>query len=127
MQRLSPILCLTLAGLALAGAAATAGRSVAPRSLDLGGTPLQLVSADGALWALTCDHGCSGQGKRSVGRIVEIDPQNGRVLASVKLARPGSIAVGAGGVYATDFWRGTVRRLDLRTLRLSATLHLKLP
>ncbi len=125
--RTAPILCLTLAGLALAGAAPTAGRSIALRSVDLGGTPLQLVTARGALWALTCDHGCSGEGKRSVGRLVEIDPQNGRVVASTRLARPGAIAIGAGGVYATDFWRGTVRRLDPRTLRLSATLHLKLP
>lgn len=127
MHRLSLILLLTLAGLAVTGAAPPAGRSVAPRSLALGGTPLQLVSADGALWAHTCDHACSGEGKRSVGRIVEIDPQNARVIASVRLARPGAIAVGAGGVYATDFWRDTVRRFDPRTLRLSATLHLKLP
>lgn len=110
-----------------AAATPTASRTVAPRSMDLGGAPLQLVSADGALWALTCDHACSGEGKRSVGRIVEIDPRNARVIASTTLARPGSIAVGTGGVFATDFWRGTVRRLDPRTLRLSATLHLKLP
>jgi streptogramin lyase len=58
---------------------------------------------------------------------VEIDPQNGRVIASTTLARPGAIAVGTSGVYATDFWRDTVRRLDRRTLRLAATLNLKLP
>jgi hypothetical protein len=110
-----------------AAATPTAGHPVVPRSVELGGAPLQLVSAEGALWALTCDHACSGEGKRSVGRIVEIDPRNARVIASTKLARPGAIAVGTGGVYATDFWRGTVRRLDRRTLRLSATLHLKLP
>ncbi len=95
--------------------------------MDLGGALLQLLSADGALWALTCDHACSGEGKRSVGRIVEIDPRNARVIASTKLARPETIAVGTSGVFATEFWRGTVRRLDPRTLRLSATLHLKLP
>src|ERR1700693_1936728 len=114
MQRLSLILLLTLAGFAVIGAAPPAGRSVAPRSVDLGGTPLQLVSADGALWALTCDHACSGEGKRSVGQILEIDPQTARVIASTTLARPGAISVGSGGVYATDFWRGTVRRLDPR-------------
>jgi hypothetical protein len=127
MHRLSLILLLTFAGLAVTGAAPPAGRTVAPRSVDLGGTPLQLVSADGALWALTCDHACSGEGKRSVGQVLEIDPQNGRVIASTTLARPGAIAVGSGGVYATDFWRGAMRRLGSRTLRLSATLHLKLP
>ena len=30
-------------------------------------------------------------------------------------------------MYATDFWRDTVRRLDPRTLRVTATLQLKLP
>ena len=49
------------------------------------------------------------------------------MIASTTLARPGAIAVGTRGVYATDFWRSTVRRLDPYTLRLSATLHLKLP
>jgi streptogramin lyase len=62
-----------------------------------------------------------------VGRVIEADPRTGKVIASVKLARPGAIAVGPGGVYVTDFWRNRVRRLDPRTLRSTATLHLKLP
>ena len=88
---------------------------------------LQLVSGQGSLWVLTCDRGCSGQGKRSVGRIVRIDPRSGRVVASVVLARPGAIAVGARGVYATDFWHDKVRRLDPRTLRVTRVLKLELP
>lgn len=97
------------------------------RPLELGGTPLQLLSARGQLWLLTCDHGCNGEARRSVGRVVEIAPRTGTVVASAKLARPGAIAVGPSGLYATDFWRDTVRRLDPQTLRLTATLHLKLP
>src|SRR5438552_268130 len=125
MMRLLRIPAVLVASAAVAasttGAAATpaAGRRVASLSVNLGGTPLQLVSQDGALWVLTCDHACSGEGKRSIGRIVEINPQPARVTASTKLARLGAIAVGTSGVYTTDFWRGTMRRLDPRTLRLS--------
>ncbi len=118
---------LMLAVLAIAAAAPTLAGNPTPRSLRLGGTPLQLVSAQGELWLLTCDHRCSGEAKRSSGRVLEIDPHRGRVVASAVLERPGVIAVGPGGVYATDFWRNTVRRLDPRTLRLTATLHLRLP
>jgi hypothetical protein len=118
-------------GLAVGNGSAEAAQSIVLRptrtALSLAGTPLQLVSAGGALWVLTCDRGCSGEARRSVGRLVEIDARSGRVIGSATLLRPGAIAVGAGGVYATDFWRNTVRRLDLRTLRLQATLHLKLP
>lgn len=93
----------------------------------VGGVPLQLLSAQGSLWLLTCDRNCSGEAKRSVGRVIEIDPRTNEVIGSVKLAHPGAIAVGSEGIYATDFERGSVRRLDPRTLRLTRTLHLKLP
>ena len=61
MMRLLRIAAVLLAGITVAAAATgaaaapTAGRSVVLRSVDLGGAPLQLVSADGALWGLTCD------------------------------------------------------------------------
>jgi hypothetical protein len=125
MRRSTTILSLLLCAFAMTGAAADGG--TVAESLRLGGAPLQLVSSGGTLWVLVCDRGCSGQAKRSVGRVIEIDARSGQVIASATLARPGAIAVGPSGVYATDFWRGTVRRLDLRTLRLTATLHLKLP
>jgi hypothetical protein len=44
-----------------------------------------------------------------------------------ELVRPGAIAVGRDAGYATDFWRGDVRRLDPSTLRVTAKVHLKLP
>lgn len=113
-----------LAGLGATPAAQ--GRSEAP-AIRLGGLPLALVSARGSLWVLTCDRGCSGMGRRSVGRVVRIDPGLGRVLGSAPIARPGAIAVGAQGVYATDFYRHAVRRLDPTTLRQTASLQLVLP
>ena len=105
----------------------SSGDGLRTTSLRLGGNVLQLVSGQGSLWVLTCDRGCSGQGKRSVGRIVRIDPRSGRVVGSAVLARPGAIAVGARGVDATDFWHDTVRRLDPRTLRVTRVLKLELP
>jgi hypothetical protein len=112
---------------AVAAAAPRLAHSSPRRSLSLGGTPLQLVSAGGALWVLTCDRACSGEARGSVGRVIEIDARSGRVIASATLTRPGAIAVAPDGVYATDFWRDAVRHLDPHTLRVTATLRLKLP
>jgi streptogramin lyase len=125
MRSTTTILCLLLSSLAIT-AAPSSGGPVA-RSLRLGGVPLQLLSARGKVWVLICDRGCSGQAKRSVGRIVAIDPRSGQAIVSAKLDRPAALAVGANGVYATDFWRDTVRRLDPRTLHPLASLHLTLP
>jgi streptogramin lyase len=89
--------------------------------------PLELLAAQGSLWVLTCDRGCTGEARNSMGRIVRIDPRSGRVAASATLRRPGRIAVGASGVYATDFWRDRIRRIDLRTLQVVGSLQLRLP
>jgi hypothetical protein len=125
LRRGGTVVCLLLTVL-LIGVTGSVGATTA-QPQPLGGVPLQLLSARGLLWLLTCDRGCSGEARRSVGRVIELNPHIGKVIASVKLARPGAIAVGPGGVYATDFWRDRVHRLDLGTLRSSATLHLKLP
>jgi streptogramin lyase len=121
------VLCILLTVL-LIGASGSEGATTAQsRRLGLGGVPLHVLSAHGLLWLLTCDRGCSGEAKRSVGRVIEIDPRTNKVIGSVQLAHPGAIAVGSVGIYVTDFERGSVRRLDPRTLRLTKTLHLKLP
>jgi streptogramin lyase len=96
-------------------------------AISVGGLPLAVISARGSLWVLTCDRRCSGEARRSVGRVVRVDPRRGRVVTSTLLARPGALAVGAHGVYATDFWRHSVRRLDPATLRETASLKLVLP
>lgn len=97
------------------------------RSIRLGGTPLQLVATRDSLWVLTCDRRCSGEGRTSVGRVVRVDARTGRVVSSVAIDRPGAIAVGARDVYATDFWRDAVRRIDAHTLRVTRRLKLTLP
>lgn len=121
------VFCLALVALVtVAVAPARLGRTE-ERSLRLGGTPLQMLAGRGSLWVLTCDRRCSGEARRSTGRIVRIDPQSGRVVASASLQRPGALAVGTSGVFATDFWRDTIRRIDPATLRVVAALKLRLP
>lgn len=122
----------TVLGFALAALvvlAPASARSTAPgvRPIVLDGTPLEMVGAGNSLWMLTCDRRCSGEARRSVGRIVRVDAQTGRVVASVRVSRPHGLAVSANAVYTLDFWRDEVRRLHSRTLRTTATLKLVLP
>lgn len=122
-----PVIWPVLIAVALAAATATQAGGGAP-SLRIGGTPLALVAASDSLWALTCERRCSTrEGRTTVGRIVRIDPLTGRVVASVALDRPHALAVGPQGVYANDFWRGSVRRLDPTRLAVTATTRLVLP
>src|SRR5436190_1376200 len=110
---------LTLApAILLAVAPACANHS--ERSLRLGGEPMELVAARGSLWVLTCNRYCGGEARQALGRIVQVDPRSTRVVASIALGRPGAIAVGGNAVYATDFWRDTIRRIDLRTRAVRA-------
>jgi streptogramin lyase len=112
--------------LVVAAAPASPGRA-SGQALRLGGTPLQLLAGRGSLWVLTCDRGCTGEARHSIGRIIRIDPRTARVVGSAKIPRPGTIAIGAGGLYATDFEHNTIRRLDLHTLQVAGALKLKLP
>jgi streptogramin lyase len=117
---------LAVVALLLATAAPASHRDPEP-SVRIGGTPLELLAARGSLWVLTCDRGCTGEARHSTGRIIRIDPQSARVVESAVLPRPHALAVGASGVYAIDFWRNTVQRIDPCTLRVVRTLKLRLP
>jgi streptogramin lyase len=104
-----------------------ARRHPAVRSTHIGGRRPKLVVGRGSLWALTCESGCTAKSRPSSTRIVRIDPDSGRVIASARLRRGSDLVVGAEGVYVIDFWSGAVRRLDPRTLRVTAELRLRLP
>src|SRR5207237_10706292 len=80
--------------------------------LNVGGVPVQLLPGQGSLWVLTCHRGCTGEGRRAMGRVVRIDPLRARIVASGPLARPDVAAVGNRGVYVTDFWRAEILRID---------------
>lgn len=112
--------------LVVAAAPASPGRD-SGQALRLGGTPLQLLAGRGSLWLLTCDRGCRGGARHSIGRIIRIDPRNARAVGWARIPRPSTVAIGAGGLYATDFERGMIRRVDLRTLQFVGALKLKLP
>lgn len=126
MIRLGFVLAL-LALVMLAPASPAPRAAVGEGIVRTGGTPLGLVAAGNSLWELTCDRRCSGEARLSVGRILRIDPVRGRVLASARVSRPSTFAVGAKGVYVTDFQRGALRRFDPLTLRATNSLRLSLP
>lgn len=105
----------------------SAGASQSARPISLGGRTLEMLAARGSIWVLTCDSGCAAKARASRGRVVRIDPSRRQVIASVRIRGASGLAVGAGGVYVTDFWRNTVRRFDPATLRVSAKLGLALP
>src|SRR5436190_1574025 len=65
-------------------------------------------------------------GRSAAGR-VRLDPRRARVLTSATVERPGALAVGAKGVFLTDFWRHGIRRFDPATLRQTGSLKLVLP
>jgi hypothetical protein len=96
-------------------------------SIHVGGRPLRLIGTGDTLWMLTCDRGCSGEGRRSAGRIVRIDLSRKRVAGVLAVSHPSNLTVAGGDVYATDFWKDTIRRIDPATLRTTATLKLVLP
>jgi streptogramin lyase len=115
--------------LAAAAVFATESRSSRTREqpLHVGGVPIQLVAGGGSLWVLTCDRGCTGEARQSVGRIVRIDPRTVRVTGSATVDRPQAITVGSEGVFGLDFGRGYVYRLDPATLQVTGRLRLVLP
>jgi DNA-binding beta-propeller fold protein YncE len=128
------ILTLALAGCGNRGISRPdSARSGGPRragsalAIPLGGRQLRLAAGRGSLWVLTCDRGCTARSRPNSGRVLRIDPDNGRVIASTGLGGGTDLAVGAGGVYVTNFWTGTVRRLNPRTLAVTAKLTLELP
>jgi streptogramin lyase len=118
------VTALTLLALASAAAHRTAPDV---RAIAVGGALLQLAGTRDSLWVLTCDRGCTGEARRSVGRIVRIDARAGRAADSMVIDRPGAIAVSATDIYATDFWRGAVRRINAKTLQVAGRLRLTLP
>src|SRR5712691_2359664 len=117
----------SIASAALVALAVASPRQGHGVELRLGGRPLELVAAEDSLWLLTCDRGCSGEARHSIGRIARVDPRSVHVTESVTVRRPQALAVDAAGVYGLDFWRGYVYRLDRVSLRTGGQLRLVLP
>ncbi len=104
------------------------GQSVSPSPQPTErGKPFDVAFGDGAVWALTCDSGCSGDRRDSTGSALRIDPASGEVMASLSLENPSKIVVGEGGVWVISFWDGTVTRIDPASSQVVATIELQLP
>jgi streptogramin lyase len=72
-----------------------------------------LVAADGSLWVTQYD----------VGRLLRIDPQTGKLRASIDVGgSPGAVIATAGAVWVHDWERGRLIKVDARTNRVAKTL-----
>jgi len=61
------------------------------------------------------------------GELSEISTRSGRVIKQFPVVDPQALAVGAGVVWLAHFYTSTVTRLDPRSGRTTATIHLVLP
>jgi hypothetical protein len=99
-----------------------------PRTrVALPGPIVDVTSAAGRVWALTCTAACHCVATHSSGKLVSIEARTGRVLSRVSVTRPYSLAVGPSGVWTIDFWGGGVTRYDPVTGRELARIKLTLP
>ena len=138
-RRLRTAVLAFAAGLAAAIYVANTGRDVprlsaptgrpgaisAPR-VALEGTPLQGVSADGSVWALTCNRECSSI-QHSSGQLVRFSSRSGGVIRRIAVSNPNAFAIGAGGIWLAHFWSGTITQIDPSSGTTIKTISLVLP
>ena len=62
------------------GSALAAHDQTVGLSTRVGGVPLELVSARGSLWVLTCERRCAGEARRSAGRVVRVVAETGSLV-----------------------------------------------
>jgi streptogramin lyase len=91
------------------------------------GRIVELATAEGSVWAVTCDRRCSDNGRNSEGRAVRLDPRSSTVETSTKVQAPSNLAIGEGAVWVISFWDGTVTRIDPSTSSVAGTVALELP
>ncbi len=94
--------------------------------LRLGGSPVDVVATREAIWVLSCTLRCSGA-QLSFGELSVISTRSDRVIKQFPVVDPQALAVGAGVVWLAHFNTSSVTRLDPRSGRTTATIHLVLP
>jgi hypothetical protein len=97
-----------------------------PVSIGLGGTPIDAVATPRSVWVLVCTRRCSGT-EVSSGALLHVSSRSDRVISRFPVADPQALTLGAGAIWIAHFAAGTVTRVDPRTGRTSATIHLALP
>ncbi len=99
------LLATLLAALAAAPSAA---------KVDVGEWSYGLAASGGSVWV----------GGLSLGDVVRVDPQSGKVQKRIKVgARVFNLAVAPGAVWAVANFSSSVARIDARTGRVTATVH----
>lgn len=88
---------------------------------------VELATAEGSVWAVTCDRRCTNDGRNSEGRAVRLNAGSGVVETSTKVHAPSNVAIGEGAVWVISFWDGTVTRIDPSTSSVAGTVELELP
>jgi YVTN family beta-propeller protein len=92
------------------------------RPVDAGPDIVGVALARDAVWALDFG-GWPGARRYRGGVAIKVDPRTHRVVARVRVGRaPSALAIGAGGVWATNNLDGTVTRIDTRSARVAATI-----
>jgi hypothetical protein len=99
-----------------------------PRTrVALPGSIVDVTSAAGRVWALTCTVACECVATHSSGKLVSVEARTGRVLSVGSATRPSSLAAGPSGVWTLDFWGGGATHYDPTTGRELARVELTLP
>jgi streptogramin lyase len=88
---------------------------------------VELETAEGSVWAVTCDRRCTNDGRNSQGRAVHLNAGSGMVETSTKVHAPSNLAIGEGAVWIISFWDGTVTRIDPSTSSVAGIVALELP
>jgi hypothetical protein len=95
--------------------------SASEQTIKLPGAPSDLAYGDGSVWV-------TSEGPVALGgSLLRLDPATSRVIDRIRL--PGvtdysQVAVGAGAVWVSDSGKSNVYRVDPRTDRVVATVHL---
>jgi hypothetical protein len=99
-----------------------------PRTrVALPGSIVDVTSAGGRVWALTCTAACRCVATHSSGNLISIEARTGRVLTSASVTRPFALATGPSGVWTIDFWGGRATHYDPVTGSELARVKLTLP
>jgi hypothetical protein len=95
-------------------------------ALVLSGTPIQVTSALGAVWVLTCERNCSGRALHGSGQLIRVSASTGRIVQRIDVVDPTAFAIGGGAMWLTHFNTGTVSRVDPGTGHTTETVSLVL-
>ena len=95
----------------------------------LDGRVTDATTLHGNVWVLTCERRCAAASPTGgeVGQLTELDGRDLRLLKREPVPDPGVLTGRGGAIWLAHFATGNVSRVDPKTGRTTATLHLQLP